>query len=546
MSRSSLCNVTLTVLCAFVLVGSASATGSGGFRIEDYIPQKFTDLEWKINGGLGISGSNSDSDRESLPGVYISERGESTSRGRSFSFGSELMYRYETVERVLELGGSISGDFNSTDSEGSNYRSDSLGLNRSNEQNHERFWYRFTMTPTLEARTYLINDLFAGVSGSGSIQHEDTPTDEGRTEGFRRYQYYDYIRNSYYYSVVDYELHIRDCNAALALSPGWGRVYEGQYAATALYMIDELRKGGLLERVPSKKEMLELTEIIYQNRMAHEVDHRLAKMDALNAVTKYLTDIGAIAETGNFSYVLIQDVWDFFPHSSRNFGMLVKVGIGWEYDYNKYERSRDEYSTLLEYQYHIDSADVIDTLQDYQGSTVDKTTIQSELDNSFLTFGVEYYRPVSMRWQWDSFAELYYYVHAEGLRGRYHSSPGPRYGRPPGIQLQSAPGIDNYYQFHLGSYGTYIYSSRTNLQIYGVLTYDHYEMPTEPGSGSTRTTKSWDGTLGSTLTYRMSIPTALTISAYYRDQGQQNVSEEDYRTDTGRWSFSAAISHYLY
>ena len=241
--------------------------------------------------------------------------------------------------------------------------------------------------------------------------------------------------------------------------------------------------------------------------------------------------------------MLIQDVYDYFPRTSRSFGTLVKLGVGWEYDYNKYELSSDYYTTHLDYQHHVDSANVIDTLQNYQDSGVENTTTQSELDNTFLTLSVEYRRPISMRWQWDSFAELYYYIHAEGLRSRYQSIPAPRTRRT-NVYLYAMPGIDDYYQFYLGSYGTYIYSSRTNLQVYGSLTYDHYEMPIEPGSNQFRTSKSWDGTIVSTLTYRLSIPTALKISTYYRDQGQQDVY--DYRSDSENWSFSASISHYLY
>ena len=300
MSRSSFINIALTVFCAFVLVGSVLATGSNDFRIEDYIPQKFTDLEWQLNGGLSLSGNHTDSDRGDLYGAYLSDKSDSKTRNHGFSLGSQLMYRYETVDRVLKLGGSVSGNFSTYDSERSSYSSDSLGLNQSNEYiNIERYSYRFTVTPSFETRSYLKADLFAGISGNVSIQHADMPTDEHSSEDYDRYLYDDYIHNRYLTSVEDRESNRRDRAVELRLTPGWGRVYEGQYAATALYMIDELKGNGLLERVPSKKEMLELTEIIYQNRMAHEVDHRLAKIDALNAVTAYLTEIGVIGETGH-------------------------------------------------------------------------------------------------------------------------------------------------------------------------------------------------------------------------------------------------------
>ena len=546
MSRSSFCNVTLTVLCAFVLVGSASATDSSGFRIEDYIPEKFTDLEWRLDGNLKLSGTNQNEEWKTPASSYIVfSENDTDNQHNQLSLSSSIVYRHETIPRTLKLSTGLSMTYYRNKRESTIERIDRLATSDNYESESEEHRISIGWSPSLEFNSYLTGDIFAGVTADASFEYSDTPKNDATTFIDNERLLGEYKRYYLNYRSVDQTANKKKGAVSLTVGPGWGRVYEGQYAATALYMVDELRNGGVLEREPSKEEMLQLTEVIYQNRMAHEVDHRLAKIDALNAVTAYLTEVGSIAETGHVSYVLIQDVWDFFPHSSRLFGTQVKVGTGWEYNYSKSHQSRDDYRSRLIYEHHVDSTNILDTLVNDSNTYNTSHTSRSELDNVFVTISARHYRPVSMRWQWDSFAELYYYVHAEGLRNRYISSPGPRY-RPPGIQLQQVPGIDNYYQFHLGSYGTYIYSSRTNLQVYGVLTYDHYRTPTEPGSNQLRTTKSWDGTLGSALTYRLSIPTALTISAYYRDQGQQNVSEEDYKTDTGRWSFSASISHYLY
>ncbi len=546
MSRSSLCKVSLTVLCAFVLVGSASARGSDGFLIEDYIPKKFTDLEWRLDASLNFKGTNQNEERRTPTSSYIvTDKNDTDNQYNQLGFSTFIAYRHETVPRTLKLSTGLSMTCYRNKRESTIERMDSLAMSDNYESESEEHTISIGWSPSLEFNSYLTGDLFAGVTADASFDYSNTPKNDATSFNDNERLVGEYKRYYLNYRSVDQTANRKKAAVSLTIGPGWGRVYEGQYAATAMYMVDELRKGGVLDRDPSMNEMLQLTEVIYQNRMAHEVDHRLAKIDALNAVTAYLTQIGAITEAGHVSYVLIQDVWDFFPHSSRLFGTQVKVGTGWEYNYSKSYQSRDDYRSRLIYEHHVDSTNILDTLVNDSNTYNTSHTSRSELDNVFVTIKLKHCRPISIRWQWDSFAELYYYVHAEGLRARYPSSPGPRY-RPPGIQLQSAPGIDNYYQFHLGSYGTYIYSSRTNLQIYAVLTYDHYRTLTEPGSNQLRTTKSWDGTLGSALTYRLSIPTALTISAYYRDQGQQNISEADYRTDTGRWSFSAAISHYLY
>ena len=544
MNRNNLYNVTLTLLCAFVLVGSVSAAGSGGFRIEDYIPEKFTDLEWQLNGSLRFSGNDTETNNQSTldnPVSYISSRDEN---GSNLVFGSQTVYRYETVARTLKLRAYISGDYSTSDAESSTDRSDDLGLDNRSVSNSERSSYTFKVTPSFEARSYLAGDLFIGTSGSASIQQYDKPGDDYTSHIVVNQFDGDYFYHTNRSYDQDSEYHRRNRSVGLTVGPGWGRAYEGQYAATTLYMVDELRNEGVLEREPSKEEMLELTEIIYQNRMAHEVDHRLAKIDALNAVTAYLTEIGAIAETGHVSYVLIQDVWDFFPRYSRLFGTRLKVGVGWEYNYGEVKSSRDRYATHLCYRYHIDSANVVDTIQDYQESTSEKQTSHSEVDNTFLILGVEHHRPLSTRWQLDASADLFYYLHAEGLRAIPRSSTFPV--RPPGVHLNYRKKLDDYYQFYLDCMGTWIYNSRTDLKSALFLSCDHYRTTHDTGDNRWQTHAIWNFWLLSSLTYRISIPTSLVVTAHYTAYSDEVTNESVSKSTTNRWDLSASISHYLF
>ncbi len=428
-------------------------------------------------------------------------------------------------------------------------RIDSQGLPRTFKSENTEHTYSISWTPSLEYNTYLIGDIFAGMTGNASFGYQKTPRDDSKYSEYSEYQLGDYRRYTRSQRDSDASRVERNGAVTLTVGTGLGRIYEGQFAATALYVVDELRNVGLLDHEPSKEEMLELTEIIYQNRMAHEVDHRLAKIDALDAVMAHLTDIGSISEAPRMSYVLIQDVWDFFPHTSRRFGTQVKIGAGWDYDYWWLDQSRAVYRYSLTYQHHVDSVNEVDTLTNSSDTYQYKTIGRSELDNLFLYIAANHCKPLSLKWQWDNNVELLYFVHAEGVRDRNPSSPlDGRNRRSP--LLREVRGIDKYYQFNLSSYGTCILNSRTSLQLSGVFTYGRYETPIELGSDRMRTTKAWEGNLGSSLTYRLSIPTNLKVSTSYSLRGDQNVYEYgpdyEYENDLGQWKLSASISHYLF
>ena len=158
--------------------------------------------------------------------------------------------------------------------------------------------------------------------------------------------------------------------------PGWGRIYEGRYAATAMYMVDELKRNGLLKREPTFEEMRSLTETIYQYRLKHAVDARLHKIEALSKIMDLLAGQGVIDDAGPHGYLFIQDVWDYFPRDDRRFGYQIRAGGGLEYHYN---------SDQLRYHGYVDY---------FRHRT-------SEGRRPFASVAVDCSRPFGLRWQFD-------------------------------------------------------------------------------------------------------------------------------------------------
>ncbi|MDH3890567.1 MAG: hypothetical protein OEV49_05750 [candidate division Zixibacteria bacterium] len=538
------------VFCLSVLCGSVAASATQAFKIEDYVPQKFTDLEWRLNGRLELRGLSQD--RDELPVATDEPRNEKRQTDQKYNrldLSTWLLYRYETIPRTLTLGSGFGISMYRNKQETLFDRVDSQGLPRSMESESTEHTYSISYSPSLDYNTYLIGDLFMGLTGNGSFGYMKIPKEDYEESSYQERQLGDYKRYYLYHRDSDGTEVQKYAAISLTVGTGLGRLYEGHFAATALYIVDELKSSGLLEHEPSTLEMVELTEIIYQNRMTHEVDHRLAKIDALDAVMAFLTDIGSITESPRMSYVLIQDVWDFFPHNSRRFGTQVKVGAGWDYYYSMLDQSRDDLRFTLTYQHHVDSVDEVDTLTYSTNTTHNDFTSRRELDNVFIFLAANHCKPLSLKWQWDTNVELTYFVHAEGVRHRNPSSAlGRRTSRSP--LLVEVRGLDDYYQFKCSSVGTYILNSRTNLRFWGDFTYGRYDTPVESGSDRTRTIKSWEGNLGSSLNYRLSIPTKLTISGRYRFHSELNVNDYgsvyDYENDWGLWQFNASISHNLY
>jgi hypothetical protein len=521
------------------------------FRIEDYIPVKFTDLEWRLDGYLRLSGEDRENegheDNVYYPGGFLSGNSDHESDSKYLRAGSLIEYRYETVPKTLNASCEVDFDYSTSSAESYSFHVDSLGGQRVSTSGRDDERIGFEFYPHIDARSYLDSDYFisSGVNIYGRYMR--SPGDEH------------YARSSDDYVSGPYLYFRRDRNAtvtkshwwqyahSVTLGPGWGRVYEGQFSATALYMVDELRDGGVLVRNPTQREMLDLTEIIYQYRLVHSVDKRLTKIEALDAVLDYLVDSGVIDDTGQYGSLLIQDVWDYFPRTSRRFGTIVRAGLGWEHSFDEWQLRRDGESSRLTYHHWADSVAVVDTLIDTLYSNVDRQTTRYHTNNTFLSVGVDVFRPLSSRWQLDATAELTHYLHINDTRFRDLR----RFLRKvPRIVRETAPSTvrdpEGYTQLHLSGTGTYICNSRTVLQFAGAVVYDYIKGNTSIYTDDVESRGIFNYVLESNIKYRISIPTTLNAQAEYSKQSYDISDGSDSETDEKRWRLSVSISHYLF
>jgi len=314
-----------------------------------------------------------------------------------------------------------------------------------------------------------------------------------------------------------------------------------------MYMVEELRRENLLQRELTFDEMMALTDTIYQYRQRHVIDRRIRRIEALGAVLTYLVSAGAISDPGPYGYLIIQDVWDYFPRgrsNSREFGYRISAGPGIEYNRSSSQRTSVFVTSIVDMRTYPDSAGVVDTIRESSDTSHRYDYMKTISSAPSLTGQIEYHRPLSRRWQLDGQTGITYFMDAyttiESEEDIRHTS------------------YDDYYRISASTQATYIYDSRTLLRLRGQGNFssrateirreifDSNVNDPEPVPDSKR--ESWNWSLYADLEYRMAIPTTLHLTVSYRSNYYQSEIlhlVEESRSDD-RISLSARIDHYLY
>ncbi len=398
-----------------VSFGPAYAADST-FSVDSYIPQKFTDFQLRLDGGLRIEGERTEAKPSSEEGDDLGEQIKSYDV-QELRGALATNYRYETIPHYLRLSLAAAGyDFNLNG--GTGYIPDWP----------KRFQKGIQLS--IDAGVYLFSDFFLALEGYGAWDYGGTTTGIETTHGRA------------YFGEID-------------VFPGWGRTYEGEYAATGMYIIKELRDDGILDREPDFEEMLTLTELIYHYRQTHAIDTRLHKIEALTRIMEYLQEIEAIDSTGPYGYLLIQDVWDYFPTFSRRFGHRFRVGGGMQYSYSSNDLTRER------------KTDGITTSHIYNHYRTTKET-------PYIAVLMESHHPLGLRWQIDLegkslflFDRRYKY---ERLFINYMSGSNQ--------PLERVTNLDADRQSLLTVSLRYILDSRSNARLTATHDWIHYHMRT--------------------------------------------------------------------
>ena len=512
MNKSNIARIAILCGC-FVAMLSANMQADSTFTVSSYIPQRFVDFRWRLDGHIGAQGFRNDNHSKD---DFVDATVSSSLDEQSLSFTSGSEYRYRTIPRYLTW--TVKGGF---------------GFDHTRYQSTNRTSVSPRLTKTIEAGKYLASDFFvAAIFATGWSYTQNSGTrmiglyDDGASAAGPMEASASAVGDGP-------EGDDKNYNISVALLPGWGRMYEGQFAATALYMIGELKRDGILKGEPTYQEMSELTEIIYQFRLKHAVDSRLHKIEALSSVMTFLAEKGLTDDLGPHGYLLVQDVWDYFPRFDRRFGWQVKGGPGFDYGYSS-----------LQDNYGYPETGVFS----YRHWT-------TENRSPYLLLQADYCRPMGLRWQLDLSTSFRYYLDPSIIE-KYMVIDYPS-GLVTSDRLEQNRWA--YYTIALEGTARYIFDSRTSA-----LFQPSYRLTHARFSNVDEMVRSWEIRdrhetrgdsfggqliLAGSLEYRISVPTTLRVGVRYtrRDDDTQWTSFESRReVDNSSYTLSADIVHYLY
>jgi hypothetical protein len=514
------------------------------FKIPDYIPQKFTDLRLQITGGASSSNRNSSSSSVGDYWEYGAQsqigEGKSSNRYHHLDLGSSGEYRYETVPFRLRCGATLSTSLHySKNKDQTRARGDYYESSATLEDSHH--CYSVSARPFLSGLKYIMRDFFATTDSRLNLSYSHEPREFHDVRYDVRRNPNDSLTMGTWFSSSDSKARSHQFSflADLSGSFGYGHIYEGWYAATSLYIIDELRTQSLLESEPTSQQMMDLSALVHQNALQHAIDNRVRFIESMQTILGYLEQQG-ILKQGFSSTLIVQDVWNYFPRTSRRFGWQVSIGSGLTNDYARNDDSAFTVTTRLNTRYLIESPDIVDTVLSEHTETASRQDAQRHSSTAYMQLRTECHAAIDLRWQFDT-----------DLGARYYLRPfrwSASVAGPSGSKNQI--NYDDYVTLDGAASLTYIINSRTNAMLWGQFSNESYKLTTTEGfSGRSvkRSLHSQRYAVSLQITYRLSIPTALSFSLNYDNQ-QYPQSGVTYLEESTYESYSASvnISHYLF
>jgi len=336
----------IVVIAAFPATGLAASRDST-FGVESYIPERFTDFQWRLDGGINMQGYRMEGNQQTH-----------TLDQQRLTLLSNLDYFHETRDRQYALSLNTAFDMDNINP-GSSSNSGNL------------FEFTSDVYPQVSIRQYLVSNLHVTVVGQAWWMYSHRLHD------------------------LNPDRYAREYSVDGTVAPGWGRLYDGRFASTALYIIDELKARGLIDRPPTVEEMRLLTALVYSSRLTRPTDKRLHKIESLQSIMQFLEQRGIAAAAGPYGYLLIQDVWDYYPNEARRFGGRIGIGLGLVYRHLT-EETTTEYTASSGSYHHQYSHQIV------------------KVHKPYIEPVIEYHKPLSLRWQADLAAAWRYYLNSFG------------------------------------------------------------------------------------------------------------------------------------
>ncbi|MCK5125381.1 MAG: hypothetical protein KAR42_03915 [candidate division Zixibacteria bacterium] len=549
--------IIVVAICVFMLCAGNTVllASNNTFSVTSYVPDKFTDFEWKVDGLLNLKGNTYDVDNESYDLSTYKFREQSNS-SQTADFNTAIRYEYVSRPFNFSATSSVSGGIaltkgNQILNEDSNFL---IQNGRFDDTNSRQFNY--SVFQGIESRLYPSHEYFVELDVRLQQSRRYEPKNGTNFLFFYDNNTNDSLTKRSINERTERKLSEYSYTISGELTQGVGRVEYGLYSATAMYIVNELQAQGMLIRLLDFDEMMRLADLIHYYRNTHTNDNRLHKIESLTGILGYLKDIGAVGDSGPAVCLTVVDVWDYFPKEKRPFGFRVSIGIGMRYTYRKNDNSRKMEREYTNYYYNEINPSILDSVIVGPKSLSNYNNITKETKKlPYWVFGIEFHHPINLKWQLDFDGSANYYFDATDKEDGQRITYLPYFKKRGVIYSNSS---DQWYEINLASVLTYILNSRTKAKLTVNYYYDHQnktqhiaylrdDVIVSESDEDTATRSSNTVKIGSQVEYRLTIPTTLIagLDYIYRDNNLKlgsNLTE----ASTGDWSLSARLVHYLF
>ncbi len=533
--------ILLTVVGLVPGTVSAGETDSTKFRIQDYIPDRISDFEWKLDGlASARDGSGEQPTIHHNFSKYYREAESWESNSRTLEIANNWRYRYESRQGFVDLNLGLSTDFYHDEYDNVDSTVDTIGLWQiaSHEQPYTSAAYHVPLAG--EIRRYVFSNTFVTAVGDLYYSYYRNKSKELTNTHLERP---DSLSSLTEMTDVEEEVATRRTSRNLdfvgEIRLGWGRVYEGKYAATALYVTNELKKARLLARDPGRSEMLSLTKQIHAYREGHSWDRREYRASSLQAILANLHSAGLIADESAYALLCVEDVLDYFPAGSRRFGWDIQAGFGGHDRYYNYETDQETRRWTTTSLWNQDSTWIADTISATYVEEQKTTHTREFAPTDHLVLQMGYYRPLSPRWQFNFSARSWWFLNRNTQPENIDYLPGYKYWRTfDRVVMSGETEIQ------------YLYDARTALLLNASLidttrTDKYRSYHTEEIIGWKIHSRIFQMRLGGT--YRMTPSTTLSVNWQYLKY-LSTVTQVDLetRSKSKRAYLSFGITHWLF
>ena len=400
------------VHCLLVFSTATFAADSTKFRIQDYIPERFTDFQWRLDGSAKTSKGTPEADTSFSDNVKRDQTsGFSESGSSRFTLKNNWRYVYETRQGALDCNFGITTAFDHNDQRQLDSLVSPLGSRKTWDSKNQQSVLTFESPLEAELRRYVLGEAFLEAGGRFWYYYFQRADNNDDAE-----QYVSAIEGPGWRVITDNFAEERGRNVSRRidfqgeLRLGWGRVYRGGYAATAISIVDQLRRSGLVARSPNREDMLELTKLIHAYREGHGTDKREYRAQSLKSVVTFLHLQGIVAEEHPAVLLSVEDVLDYFSRADRRFGWSVQFGFGGHDVYYNNQFSQNVRTWSTEYRWNPDSSWIADTLYATHGVSENSSRSRDFAPTDYVILKLDFYRPLSARWQLDLNAGSRFYL----------------------------------------------------------------------------------------------------------------------------------------